>query len=86
MSGVTSRFIYDVWGMAKHPDDDCYTLAQTCGMKPECWDVLVYKVDANGDREQPDPVWEFEGLAKGDLAVIVGLIEEKLQAELGEEL
>jgi len=81
-----SRFSYDVCGMAKHPDDDCYTLAQTCGMEPEFWDVCVYRVDEDGERVEPDPVWEFEGLAEGDLPVIVGLIEEKLQAELGEEL
>lgn len=81
-----TRYSYDVCGMAKVNGLEEWTLAQHLGVEPEFYDVMVYRVNEDGEREFADPVWEFEGLASDDVMVVTSLVEEKLQATLGEEL
>lgn len=84
-----TRYSYDIYGMAKDTtsgDADSYVLASGIDAEAEFFDVSVYQVDEDGEREFPDPVWEFEGLGADDVQVIVDLVRDKLQAEFGEWL
>lgn len=80
-----SSFVYDVFRMARMPNGDCTLSASENPELPvDHYDVVVWEVGDDGARLQDDPVYEFEGLAAGDVPVVEQILKENLRAEYGE--